>query len=237
MNVLGIFVKQPIPGTVKTRLAVGIGEAAAANLYSAFVHDILSQHSRTADCQTLWFAGADMNAAEEWASTVAGGNFEVQPQPEGDLGTRIKTFFEFAFDAAREPDEQPSENRAILIGSDSPSLPTDYVQQAFKALEQDDIVLGPSNDGGYYLVGMRRKVWEIFDQINWSSAQVFQQTIRAVQDTNASFSLLPVWYDVDTVDDARFLWAHEQAFRSASMQFQPKTYDALCELFRDETTN
>ena len=96
----------------------------------------------------------------------------------------------------------------MLIGSDSPSLPPPYISNAFEALSDVDIVLGPSVDGGYYLVGMNRDVTEIFTGIDWSMPQVLRQTLDIMHRQNIRYHLLPPWYDVDTLDDLQMLVGH-----------------------------
>lgn len=201
-TLLGMFVKQPIPGTVKTRLAAGVGAETAARIYSAFVEDLTTIHSETADMRFLGFA-PNTEPAAAWTAEVGGSAFGSWPQPEGDLGQRMQAFFEYAFTAGAE--------RAILIGSDSPNLPPDYVENAFDLLGENDVVIGPASDGGYYLIGQRQSARDIFKDTDWSSPQVFEQTSARVRQAGASLGLLPVWYDIDNVEDARMLWAHTAA--------------------------
>lgn len=210
-TVLGLFAKPPVPGTVKTRLAADIGDEAAASLYAAFVRDLLQTHADSADGadnRIIGVGGQNREAAETWARAEAGDAFEVWPQPDGDLGYRMHTFFEYAL---RRGD------RAVLIGTDSPNLPPEYIEQAFKLLRQHDVVIGPASDGGYYLIGQRQPARNIFGETEWSSSRVFEQTAAQVRREQATLGLLPVWYDVDTVDDARMLWAHLLAAQGSTL--------------------
>ena len=102
-------------------------------------------------------------------------------------------------------------DRAVLIGTDSPNLPPEYIEQGFDLLNQQDVVIGPASDGGYYLIGQRGSARNIFGETEWSSSRVFEQTAAQVRREQATLGLLPVWYDVDTVDEARMLWAHLSA--------------------------
>lgn len=201
-TLLGIFAKQPIAGTVKTRLAGAIGSDAAARLYAAFVDDLIVAHRETADARLLGFS-PDSPDAREWANDVAGSAFQVWPQPAGHLGKRMHSFFADAFESGS--------TRAVLIGSDSPNLPVEYVDDAFAMLLDRDVVVGPAVDGGYYLIGQRTECRDLFSEVEWSSGRVLEQTLANVQSCNASLSLLPVWYDIDTIDDARMLHAHLRA--------------------------
>ena len=96
-------------------------------------------------------------------------------------------------------------DRVVLLGSDSPNVPVAYVEQAFDALKRNDTVLGPTADGGYYLVGVRGRVPPIFAGVAWSTPQVWEQTATRLRAANCTFAELPVWYDVDDAADLRRL--------------------------------
>lgn len=111
-------------------------------------------------------------------------------------------FFRRTLDASTNdvPDK-----KAVLIGTDSPDLPGDIIAQAFAELEHSRCVLGPSDDGGYYLIGLSEVVPAIFSDIQWSSPQVLAQTIQQLDSVQASWSQLPVWSDIDEFDDLQRL--------------------------------
>ena len=96
--------------------------------------------------------------------------------------------------------------KVVIIGSDSPSLPGCYIDKAFAA--NKDLVLGPSTDGGYYLIAMTGKVFEVFAGVAWGTEKVLEETLKKVKDANISLELLPVWYDVDLPEDLAFLKTH-----------------------------
>jgi glycosyltransferase A (GT-A) superfamily protein (DUF2064 family) len=108
-------------------------------------------------------------------------------------------------------------SRIVLIGSDSPTLDPTIVISAFLCLESRDVVLGPSTDGGYYLVGCRASVPPMFEGIDWSTPEVLGQTVDLLRDTGLSLSVLPPWYDVDGPDDWRMLSGHVRAMRRSGM--------------------
>src|SRR4051794_31640293 len=150
--VLGIFGKQPDAGKVKTRLAAGLGDDAAAAIHEAMLFDTLETwNSRSildpGGRRVLVYAPAD---AGPWFDPRVSEAFALQPQVEGDLGTRMREFFAGEFDDGAA--------RVVLIGSDSPTLDPSIVITAFLCLEGRDVVIGPSTDGGYYLVGARNAV-------------------------------------------------------------------------------
>ena len=186
-NTLGMFAKHWQPGTVKTRLAVSIGDEAAAALHRHFVQTLISRLQDVADRHSLCFAPADSAGAFGQLSL---GRWTLEPQAEGDLGTRMKHFF------TATPAAEDSQ-RAILIGSDSPDLPLEFIEEAFDKLRDSPVVLGPTVDGGYYLIGLSQTVPPIFDNISWSTPEVWPQTIARLTAARIPYHVLPWWYDVD----------------------------------------
>ncbi len=211
MNLFGVFVKHPQPGKVKTRLAADIGPENAAAVYAAFIDDLLARFHETADTRLLCYSPQTETAAK-FFSTLAGDDYQLWPQPEVGLGERMAGFFQHAFDDGAK--------RVVLIGSDSPSLPLRYVEQAFGLLGDNDMVFGPATDGGYYLVGVNHscseQVQELFSEIEWSSERVLAQSIERAQRCDASVGLLDPWYDVDTLDDLSMLVGHLRALLAAN---------------------
>ena len=96
--------------------------------------------------------------------------------------------------------------KVVIFGSDSPSLPESYINEAFTS--EKDLVLGPSADGGYYLISMTGKVFEVFAGVSWGTENVLEETLKKVNDANISLGLLPLWYDVDLPEDLKFLKTH-----------------------------
>jgi uncharacterized protein len=194
---LGVFAKRPRAGEVKTRLAAATSAAWAARVAEACLADTLSRLATVEARRYLVFApdDADMSASAADAYTPV-------PQGPGKLGHRLARFFE-RFLAA---------GRVIVVGSDSPTLPVGYVERGFDELLRVDVVLGPATDGGYYLIGCRRFLPELFEGIDWGGPQVLQQTIERLP-PGSSLSLLPPWYDVDTMDGWHMLTGHITAMR------------------------
>ncbi|MCH8828735.1 MAG: TIGR04282 family arsenosugar biosynthesis glycosyltransferase [Planctomycetes bacterium] len=206
MNVFGMFVKHPLAGEVKTRLAADIGEACAADLYAAFVADLADRFRNSGERRYLCYAPA-ATAAEEYFSELAAGDYELWPQPNTALGDRLAAFFEFADSIGAE--------RTVVIGSDSPTLPADFLDRAFDRLASSDCVVGPASDGGYYLIGQRGRPQPIFDGIDWSGPHVLSQTIDCIERQGMKPAILPVWYDVDSLDDLHMLRGHLRALQAA----------------------
>jgi rSAM/selenodomain-associated transferase 1 len=195
-----MFAKLWQSGQVKTRLARDIGPAAAAATYRAFVQTLVARFAGITSRQLLCYSPP--TAAEAFARMPLG-DWELAPQASGDLGQRMQHYFQAALDGGYE--------RTLLIGSDSPDLPVKYVAEALEALQTHGVVLGPTEDGGYCLVGCRvgaaRAVPPIFGGIAWSTPDVLSQTLARLAAAGLTPHLLPPWYDVDEVADLRRLIA------------------------------
>ena len=204
---LTVFVKNPVPGTVKTRLQTRYTPHQAAGIYRAFILDTLeTARSVAADRHLLAYDPPD---AETDIRHLAGPGWDLFPQPETDLGDRMYTAALRSF--------QQSASHVVIIGTDIPSLPRDHILQAFDLLSEKDLVLGPSTDGGYYLVGLSHPVQAIFQEIEWSTNRVFTQTLARLEGTGHTLGLVPPWYDIDTPEDLDFLLAHARAFERAGL--------------------
>jgi rSAM/selenodomain-associated transferase 1 len=202
-RVLGLFAKWPEPGAVKTRLAPG-DAAFGALVARAFLLDALQRLTTVDAHRVLVFAPSQREA--DFAA-LAADRFALLPQADGDLGQRLAAFFGRQADA----------DAVVAVGTDSPTLPVEYLERAFAALENADVVLGPATDGGYYLVGCGPNRPPLFDNIAWSSGGVLSDTIDALSDPRWRLALLPPWYDVDTPDDWDMLCGHVIAMRRAGI--------------------
>lgn len=122
-----------------------------------------------------------------------------------------------------------------MIGSDSPTIPSSLIQHAFDLLQEKDVVLGPAVDGGYYLVGQRVPVPEMFADIVWSEADVLQQTVQRLKASEHSLGLLTPWYDIDSLADLRFLHGHLDAIECALMneEIPRRTQQIVNEIFKE----
>ena len=220
MRTFGVFCKFPNPGHVKTRLAEDIGADNAASLSAAFLDDLAFEFRSTGERRVLGISPADSAAYFKPFSRFG---FDLWPQPDGDLGTRMTAFFAATL--------QGDDDRAVLIGSDSPTIPREYVQLAFEKLEESDCVIGPATDGGFYLVGLRRPAATLFQDIDWSGSRVLSQTVQRISDAGLSLALIPPWYDIDDVDDLRMLAGHLRAMtRSGQTHPCPMTATVLQKL-------
>jgi rSAM/selenodomain-associated transferase 1 len=191
-NALVILTKAPQPGQSKTRLVPPLSYAEGADLARALLLDQLQNIARF-DGARLFIAFTPETAAGFFEGFIAQG-FTCFAQRGQSLGERMSHAFEHLFASGFE--------NIILIGSDLPTLSVKFFQQAYAELEKSaDVVLGPSADGGYYLIGMNRMITAIFDDIAWSSADVLCQTIQKLDDLGLKHELLSEWYDIDTAKD------------------------------------
>lgn len=193
-----LFAKEPSPGRVKTRLAPELGRVEAARLYRAFLDDAVRTISRPGGSSPeLWVAPP---SSVPWFSECYPG-VRVRPQRGRDLGERLRHAFGAAFDEGAR--------RVLVVGSDHPTLPAALLRRGFRALTDADVVLGPSDDGGYYLVAIRAGAWpsagELFSHVPWSTDRVLEVTLRRGRERHLSCHLLPEWYDVDEPSDLRRL--------------------------------
>jgi uncharacterized protein len=196
-----VFVKVPIQGTVKTRLATAIGAETAARLYRCFVSDTLTGVRRAGYPLLVFFHPPEADrAVDAWL----GEGLTCLPQRGGDLGERMFAAFQEAFRWC---------SRAVLVGADCPDLPDEILHEAFACLNTHDAVLGPARDGGYYLIGfsssggMRE---EIFQGIEWGSSGVHEATMAAMRMHRIHFHILPLWRDVDDYDDLKALYDRQK---------------------------
>ncbi len=190
-----IFLKYPTPGQVKTRLAAALGDAAAADVYRTCVESTLRAMQRFRQEAVLWVAQAEaLEACRRWL----GPEWNFQKQQGDSLGERLIHATAQAF--------AQGAGSLVVIGTDSPWLNAQTVEDAFRSLRQNDVVLGPSEDGGYYLIGLSRHLPGIFENIAWSTANVYRQTLENAKRLGLFVESLAMGYDVDTIADLdRFL--------------------------------
>jgi uncharacterized protein len=188
-----VFTRYPEAGKTKTRLIPALGADGAAQLQRQMTEHTIAQVRQLANQQLLSidirYGGGDRLSMQHWLGT----DLSYQPQSNGDLGARMANAFEFAF--------ADQCNRVVTIGTDCPDLDASKLAQAFEALYQHDLVLGPATDGGYYLIGLRRFVPELFVGVAWGTDTVFEQTMSIAQTLDLAVTCLGPLTDVDRPDD------------------------------------
>lgn len=194
MNIaLVIMVKQPAPGHVKTRLCPPLTATQAAELYRCFLLDKMAQVRRVPVAAP--YLAFTPEAAQGFFRDLAGERFLLVPQEGRDLGERLDQLSQRLL-AAGHPG-------VVIIDSDTPSLPDRHLVEAVERIGDPgtDAVFGPAEDGGYYLVGLRRPSPMLFQGITWSTAVVLEQTLAKAAAAGLRVHRLPAWFDVDTGND------------------------------------
>ncbi len=187
-----IFAKYPHPGCVKTRMAPPLTPEEAAALHSASLFCLIERVSRLVELNIHLVASPD-DRCDDFRRSIGDGVRQIWPQGEGDLGQRLVRATERAFDAGA--------TGVLLLGADSPTLPMSRLKLAADALHNSDAVLGPCDDGGYYLLGLKRPLPKLFDGIDWGGADVTHQTRQRATGAGIALAELPIGYDLDTFSD------------------------------------
>lgn len=190
-----IFLKYPEKGKVKTRLAKTVGTKEALKIYRQFIKITLDKLRKFKEINQFIFyipKGKKKLLEKSYSS-----NFTYCLQRGKDLGERMYNALSFI--------NRLGYKQVIIIGTDSPTLPSRFIYQAFSKLNNVDLVLGPCNDGGYYLISIKKPIKELFEDIDWSTNRVFNQTLQKAKHLNLKVKILPCWYDIDTIEDLKNL--------------------------------
>lgn len=210
-----VFAKPPRAGLVKTRLAADLGPEGAARLARAFFDDTWAAVGAL-DWADAVLATTDVQAPE-WTDPPG---MALWPQGDGHLGDRMERVLSRALD---------THVAAIAIGTDSPGLPPDTLNDARRALAHHDAVIGPSEDGGFYLIGLRRCPEGLFLGVPWSADDTCARTLQRLGALNLSVAVLPSWFDVDRPGDLQRL----RSMRDVLEHEAPATARVLAELYPD----
>ena len=190
--VVAVFVRHPIPGRVKTRLARDLGNQAVCDLYRAMVADVIASVKSCGLPLYLFHDGQDAAPLpKEWLDAAD----DVISQSGDSLGERMTAAFEFLFSIGRA--------RVILIGSDIPGIDAELLQSARAAIDRHDVVFSPALDGGYCLVASKNGRFNslIFRDIPWSTSRVLETTLDRCKAGGLSYTLLDYRQDIDTLND------------------------------------
>lgn len=189
-DLLLIFIKNPEPGKVKTRLAAAIGNQKAYQIYLKLLRHTLKTSLEVNVDKQVWYSSfIDLN------DFIPGQDFTKRLQQGRNLGERMLNAFIKGFDDGYK--------NIVIIGSDCPDIAPAILEQAFDKLDHHDMVIGPSADGGYYLLGMKEMHGELFSDIDWSTEHVLDQTLERANNLSLSTFRLPELNDIDTIEDLR----------------------------------
>ena len=211
---LVIFAKAPIPGQVKTRLTPALTEDEAATLHGSFVLDTLERTKAAVGRFKLpvdrFLACAPSSSHVFFRIMEARHGVTLLDQQGEDLGIRMHHAFDSLFRRGYQ--------RICLVGTDVPSLPLTHYRDAMEALVHHDVVIGPANDGGYYLIGLTRPHHDLFINIPWSTDDVMTRTQQKAITAGLRVSLLPPWSDVDTIANLEALIGESAADKTRPKQ-------------------
>lgn len=195
---LAVAAKAPQPGNVKTRLQTLLSEQDAVELHRCFLRDTIALMEAVPDTDVV--VSYTPQGSESLFEGILSNGHRLLLQRGASFGDRL-------FNALNELLRQGYDSVAIM-DSDSPTLPSSCLQQAFEELARpgDRVVLGPTTDGGYYLIGIKNEHRALFERIAWSTDKVLAQTIEQARALSLEVSLLPEWFDVDNAEDLERLW-------------------------------
>ena len=187
-----LFARYPELGRVKTRLAAGIGDEAALAVYQELLAHTFAVTTNITAHKTLWLAGPPVAPV---ALPEISNKYEQVYQSAGDLGQKMQAAFAHAFAAGA--------TAALIIGTDCPGLTPQLLTEAYALLATHDVVIGPAEDGGYYLLGMRELYVDLFANKSWSTDSVLAHTLADADRLGLQVAELPTLRDVDDIDDLR----------------------------------
>jgi len=217
-----LFVKAPRPGAVKTRLQPQLTPQIALQLYRAMVEDLLDTVKTMSNCDIhIYYYPAD---AYKEVHSWLGEKWNFHPQQGEDLGARMANAF-----ADLVSQTYP---KIVLAGSDIPSIELQTIKDAFNQLGESDLVIGPCDDGGYYLIGMKQLHRQIFQDMNWSHDQVLKQTLHKAHSAGLEVRQLEMKSDIDSFADVKELWINWLKTSAHTNHPAPKrTFQVLQKIF------
>ena len=210
-NALILFARDPVLGKVKTRLSPFLEDESILKLYTCFLKDSLDTIRQVEN--TDRFVGVAPSNESGFFTGILAPNIQLFVQEGEQLGDKMRQAIQDRFAEGYE--------RVVIIGSDSPSLPVSYIDRALNS--DKDLFLGPSTDGGYYLIGMREKMTEVFDGVTWGTQTVLRETFQRLIQKGVKLELLPVWYDVDSPEDLKFFKTHLDLIEQAGLKVTGET--------------
>ncbi len=189
-----VFVRYPQKGKVKTRLAATIGNSKATEIYKAAAENIINEIKTVPNCNKYIFYSIkeEKDLIKKWL----GKGFYYVHQEGNDLGERMRNAFRIVLGHGAE--------KVIILGTDIPEITSDTISNAITVLENSDTVIGPSNDGGYYLLGMKKFHPNLFENIEYSTSTVLKETINKIKSAQLKNSTLDILHDIDVEDDLKY---------------------------------
>jgi len=188
-----IFTKFPVEGKVKTRLAKNMGNKFAVSLYKVCAEHTFKELVKVKETGSELFLFCSEENEIEQVMKWVGKDFNYNSQQGNDLGLKMYNAFDTVFKRGYK--------KVIIIGTDTPDVSMNIVQSAISVLDNYNVVIGPANDGGYYLLGFKLKLIDLFSGIEWSSSSVFDDTIEKLKNSKINYFMLDELIDIDTLED------------------------------------
>ena len=220
-DALTIFIKTPVPFQVKTRLQPNLSGKESALLYSSFLRDLDERFIKIVDFD-CWYAVSPENFRKEVLEDIVTLK-RYFLQQGADIGERMSKAFEDLFSKGY--------TKVVLIGSDVPELPAESIDQALKHLDFYDCVIGPSADGGYYLIALKKRLPDLFRGINWSTSEVFNRSIDILKMNKTKYKVLDVKEDIDTKKELISLYHNLKDKNKKSTDFPVHTWEMLKNIY------
>ncbi len=189
-----IFARSPKLGQVKTRLAESLGNEFALKFYTLCAKHVFDECRKLSSYNTrlyIFFAGDNAGGIKK----LTGNSFSYFLQSGNDLGQRMENAFNLVFKTGAK--------KVLIIGTDVPDIDSSLIENSFELLNINDLVIGPSLDGGYYLLGLKKPYNDLFYNISWSTKSVFEETLKKIKSKKIKFKVTARLYDIDTEDDLR----------------------------------
>ena len=192
---IAVFAKEPVPGTVKTRLIPPFDGKQSAKFAGALINDAICMVERVDGFKNkvLYYYPS---SGIDYFKKSKGAGWAFEPQKGKDLGERLSDAFYKIIKKNSSP--------VVIIGTDSPGLPTSFIHTSIWALKKYDIVIGPSRDGGFYLIGVSGYFPQLLKDIRWSTPNAYSDIIKNINSLNLTSYILPEWFDIDNIDDIHF---------------------------------
>jgi rSAM/selenodomain-associated transferase 1 len=193
-NALILMTRAPIPGKTKTRLEPFLSPEQCASLHRAFIMDIYNT-IKAVNADIIIYYTPERHKA--MMHNILGDEVRLIPQIQGGLGERMHQGLAGCFAEGYD--------KCVLIGSDIPTISVGVLENAFQELNHKDVVIGPTEDGGYYLIGMKKSKKEIFDKKFYGTQTVYQNTLGSIKKAKLTYSEMPIGYDIDVYEDLMLL--------------------------------
>ena len=194
-NAIIVFARLPVKGRVKTRLAKELGIDVATSFYKVCAEHTFKEILKFDSTQVVPFLffseESEIDEMRNWTKN----KFRYYSQKGHDLGERMSNAFNTIFDAGYR--------NVILVGTDAPGISAELITDAFSQLKDYNCVIGPSEDGGYYLMGLKQKLFYLFNEMEWSTNAVFSRTIERLKQRNHDYALMQKMIDIDTKEDLK----------------------------------